>query len=296
MKEKGTVRKWRFGDRFDGRRLRTLPPYNALMPYIMKTRSGSSNSFTDSIEITETEKFLRSKRINGYPGMGFLHLFIAAYIKVAAEYPAVNRFVSGKRVFARNSIEFIMTVKKGLNIKSPETSIKVAFDPRDTIYDVYGKLNSEIEKVKNDERLNDTDSTAKTLMKMPRMLLKFVVRFLDILDYFGKLPKSLLKVSPFHGSVIITDLGSIGLPPVYHHLYEFGNLPVFIALGAKRKVREITPEGTAAEKKYIDFNLVMDERICDGFYFSQVIKIFKNYIRKPQPLETPAEKVVEDVE
>ena len=296
MGSKVRKRKKRFGDRFDGRRLRTLPPYNALMPFLMKTRVGSSNSFNDSIEISETERFLREKRMHGYPGMGLLHLFIAAYIRVAAQYPAVNRFISGQRAYARHNIEFMMTVKKGMSINSPETSIRVIFDRRDTIGDVYDKLNTEIRKVKGEGDTTDTDVTARVLMKMPRMLLKFVVSFLTTMDYFGKMPKSILKASPFHASVVITDLGSIGLPPLYHHLYDFGNMPLFIALGAKRKVREINAEGKVVEKKYIDYKLVMDERICDGFYFSQVIKLFKSLVRKPYVLDKPPETVVEDID
>ena len=296
MGDKTRKRKKRFGDRYEGRRIRTLPPYNALMPFIMKTRGGSSISYTDSIEISEAERFLREKRSGGYPGMGLLHLVIAAYTRVAAQYPAINRFISGQRAYARHNIELIMTVKKGMSVNATETSIRVIFDPRDTIGDVYDKMNTEIRKVKGDGDANDTDVTARVLMKVPRIFLKFVVSFLTTLDYFGKMPKSILKASPFHGSVVITDLGSIGLPPLYHHLYDFGNMPLFIALGAKRKVREITAEGKVVEKKYMDYKLVMDERICDGFYFSQVIKLFKSLVKKPRVLDTPPQSVVEDID
>jgi hypothetical protein len=289
-------RKKRFGDRPDGRRLRTIAPVNALMPFIMKTRNASDNSISDSIEITETERFLRKLRLEGYPGLGLLHLFIATYIRAVSQYPAINRFISGQRIFARNNIIFVMTIKKGMSINANETSIKVIFDPRDTIYDVYNKLNAEIEKVRGETGVDETEDAAKIFLKFPRIMLKFVVWLLGVLDYFGKLPKSILEVSPFHGSVIITDMGSIGTPPVFHHLYDFGNMPLFIGLGAKRKSRELAADGTVIEKKYIDFNLVMDERVVDGFYFSQVIKLFKSLVRKPESLTTPPEVVNEDVD
>lgn len=291
----GESRKRRIGDRSDGRRLRTLDPYNAMTPFIMKVKSDASNYFFDSAEISEAERYLRVRRLRGYPGMGILHLFIATYVRVAAFYPAINRFVSGQRVFARNHIEFVMTVKKEMRTDAPETSIKVIFDPHDTIFDVYEKLNKEIEKVKSKGEATDTDDVAKTLMKLPRLMLKLTVFLLEKLDYFGKMPKSILKASPFHGSVIITDLGSIGIPPIYHHLYNFGNMPVFIALGAKRKVFEFRKD-SIVERKYVDFKLVVDERICDGFYFSQAFKLFKSILRKPQVLDDPPETVVEDID
>jgi len=290
------VRKRRFGDRYDGRRLRSLDPYNAMTPYIMKLKSESSNYFSDSIEITEAERFLRSKRINGFPGMGLLHLFIAAFIRVASQYPGVNRFVSGQRIFARYNIEFIMTIKTELKTAASETSVKVVFDPKDTVEDVYRKLGAEIEKVKGAGEATDTDDVARILMKMPRLFLKFTVWVIVTLDYFGRLPKALLKASPFHGSVVITDLGSIGLPALYHHLYNIGNMPLFIAIGTKRKAYVPKQDGSAVERKYVDYTFSMDERVCDGFYFSQALKLFKSILHNPAILSDPPEAVVEDVD
>jgi len=292
----GTGRKRRIGDRREGRRLRTLDPINAMIPFIMRQRNDASQYFHDSLEITEMERYLRSKRINGFQGMGLLHAFIAMYIRTASMYPSINRFVSGQRVFARNNIEFVMVVKKELRIDAPETSIKVTFDPRDTIDDVYYKINEEIDKIRKKGEDTDTDDVARALIRLPRLILRATVSFLEFLDYFGRLPKAILKASPFHGSVIVTDLGSIGLPPLYHHLYNFGNIPLFVALGAKRKARELGADGAMIERKYLDYKMVMDERCCDGFYFSQAIKLFRSIMRKPQILDEPPETVVEDID
>jgi len=292
----GNGRKRRFGDRSDGRRLRSLDPYHAMMPFIMKTRNDGSNLMPDTAEITEAERFLRHKRLHGYPGMGLLHLFISTYVRTASQFPAINRFISGQRIYSRSHIEFVMTIKKEMRADAPETSIKVIFDLRDTISDVYKKLNSEIEKVKNKGEDTKTDDLAGMFMKLPRLTLKFIVRFLEFIDYFGMMPKSLLKASPFHASVIVTDLGSIGLPASYHHLYNFGNIPVFISLGAKRKAREVRHDGSIAERKYVDYMFTMDERCCDGFYFSQAYRLFKSLLRDPRVLDEPPETVVEDVD
>jgi len=289
-------RKKRPGDRRDGRRLRTLDPYNEMAPYIMKQKSESSNYFSDSIDIAAIENYLREKRRQGYRGIGFLHLFAAAYIRVISQYPAVNRFVSGQRIFARNNIEFVMTVKKGMRITASETSIKVIFDARDTVIDVFNKLSAAINKVKDDGDATDTDDVARIFMKMPRLILKFAVFFFTKLDYFGKMPKALLKASPFHGTIVITDLGSIGLPAIYHHLYNFGNIPVFIALGTKRKEYELKSDGKVELRKYIDYKFVADERVVDGFYFSQAFKLLKSVLKNPETLEVPPVTIVEDVE
>ena len=116
------------------------------------------------------------------------------------------------------------------------------------------------------------------------------------MDYFGLIPMSLLNVSPFHGSMIITDLGSLGIGPVYHHIYDFGTLPAYIAFGAKRKVTELDKDGTPVQRKYIDYKINTDERICDGYDYAMAFKYFKKYLRRPEELETPPEKVFHDVD
>jgi len=262
----------------------------------MREKSDASNYFSEAVEVSEIERFLRKKRINGYPGMGMLHLFIATYIRTASQYPAINRFCSGQRIYARENVDFIMIIKRQLKTDAKETTIKISFDRKDTIIDVYNKLSAEINKVRDDGASTSTDNIAGALMKFPRLILRFAVGFLEFLDYFGKMPKFIIDASPFHGSVIITDLGSIGLPAIYHHLYNFGNLPVFIALGAKKKVNELSMDGKVVSKKYIEFKFVVDERICDGFYFSQAFKVFKSLLRNPDELDIAPETVVEDIE
>lgn len=125
--------------------------------------------------------------------------------------------------------------------------------------------------------------------------MKATVSFLKTLDYFGCIPRKLTLLSPFHGSMAITSMGSLGIPPIYHHLYNFGNIPVFIAFGAKYYKNELKLDGTVERNKYIDYTVVTDERICDGFYFASALKVLKDCLYNPDKLDTPPETVVEDI-
>jgi len=287
--------KKRLGDRAEGRRIRTLDPIHTLMTYIMVKRNDACNYMTDSIEVTNIERYLREKRASGMPGLGMLHFMSAAYLRMVAKYPGINRFVSGQRIYARHGVELAMVIKSDMKIEAPETSIKIMFDASETIDDVYAKINSDIDKVKNSQATS-ADDVAGVFAKIPRLVLKFAIGLLGFLDYFGIMPKVVLDASPFHGSVIITDLGSVGLPPIYHHIYNFGNLPVFIALGTKRKVYELQKDGTVFEKKYVDVSFVLDERVVDGFYFSQVYRYFRAIMKNPYILDNPPDEVIRDID
>ena len=134
---------------------------------------------------------------------------------------------------------------------SPDTVIKVHFHPGDTARDVYEKFNAAVASAKDEMQNSGVDDAAGFLTSTPRLVLRFVVGLVKLLDYFGLAPKFLLELSPFHASVYFTSMGSLGIRPVYHHLYDFGTVPAFCAFGRKRRAEEIK-DGEVVEHKYMD--------------------------------------------
>lgn len=287
--------KRRFGDRKEGRLLRSLPAFAKFVPFIMPTRNDACNQYEESFEVSDVDRRLRKLRVDGNNGIGILHFIIAAYIRGVSMLPGMNRFVVGRRIYARDNIEVVMTVKRSLAIDATETTIKVVFEPTDTIFDVYRKMSEKMDEIKTVEGNNNTEDVAEAMCKAPRFLLRFALTILRIMDYFGWLPQSLLDASPFHGSMIITDLGSLRIGPIYHHIYNFGTLPVFISFGAKRHAYELDRHGNMVDRKYVDCKFVMDERTVDGHYYAQFLQAFRYICQHPEIVETPPSKVVEDV-
>ena len=293
---KSKKRRRRLGDRSDGRRLRTISPMLRFMPYIMPKRSDALNYYTDCFEITDIEAFCRSKVKSGMVDFSFLHILIAAYVRTISMRPALNRFVSGQKIYSRgDDISVVMTIKRSMKLSSPDTCIKVHFTPYDTIDDVYRKFDTIVQANKKEDEINSFDKLNRLLLLIPGLLCRWTVKFLNFLDYFGLLPKKILELSPFHGSMIITSMGSLGIKPIYHHIYDFGNLPLFISYGAKRSVVSLDKDGNVKKRKYIDVKVVMDERICDGYYYASVLKCMKRLVENPSLLEVPPEEVLEDV-
>lgn len=286
-----------WGDRSDGRRLRTMYPMDQMSPYIMVTRNESSNFFADAVEISAAERYIRQKRREGMPSFGLTHVILASYVRTVAKYPALNRFLSGQKVYSReDDIQVCMTIKKEMRTDAQESVVKLHLKPTDTAADVYRKFDKLVENVKNAPLNSDFDNTARALSLIPGVFLKFVVWLLKLMDYFGWLPRFLLEVSPFHGSMFITSMGSLGIPAIYHHLYNFGNLPVFCAFGCKRRANEVTAEGEVVQRKYMDLKFVLDERIVDGFYYATAIKHMNRILQHPEVLDQPPAEVNTDIE
>ncbi|MGM9590247.1 MAG: hypothetical protein ACI3V0_08775 [Faecousia sp.] len=287
-----------WGDRKDGRRIRTLHPMAQITSYFQVERNTCSNLFEESFEITNVDRYIRQKRREGMKDFGITHVLLAAYCRGVAKYPQLNRFISGQKVYSRGEdIQYCMVIKKEMTIDSPDTSIKVHLTPRDTAADVYEKLNAAVSSVKATQELDSSlDGLIMVLNLIPGIFMKFTVWFLKLLDYFGMLPAFLTELSPFHGSLFLTSMGSLGIKPIYHHLYDFGNLPVFGAFGIKRRAFEIQEAGSVVQKKYIDTKFVLDERIVDGYYYATFFKYYRRLLAHPELLDTPPTEVVRDID
>ena len=84
-----------WGDRTDGRRVRTLSPMAQITAYFQVERNTCSNLFEESFEISHVERYIRQKRREGYTDFGLTHVLLAAYVRGVAKYPQLNRFISG---------------------------------------------------------------------------------------------------------------------------------------------------------------------------------------------------------
>ena len=284
-----------WGDRCDGRLVRSLDPMTYVGIYSMPDRNGAHTMFADTLDATELDHYIHTRRKGDLPHLSAIQIFLTAYCRTIAEYPMVNRFISGQKIYTRDGdIVFNMTIKKKMTLDGEETVVKLHLTPEETLYTVSEKLEKLFEEGRKGDDL-EFDSVAGIIRLIPGVLKKFVFWFLKLLDYFGLVPKALLEVSPFHGTIFFTSMASLGIPPVYHHLYDFGNLPVFLCMGDKYKKKEIKDDGSVETRKYMKYTFVSDERICDGFCYSRALKAFRHYLQHPELLEVPPETVKRDV-
>lgn len=283
------VRKRSLKDRYDGRLIRSLDPFYKIIPYIMPTRLSAQVFFEEALDADVIESYIREKRAAGYKNFGFLHVLIAAIVRVLSQHPKLNRFIAGQKIYARNEILISFVIKKKLRDDASETTVKLSFKPEDTIFDVFEKVSFEVQNNKDEKVKNSVDHMTRLFMICPGFIVKFAIGFLEALDNRGLMPKVLNHLSPLHTSVFVTNVASLGIQPIYHHLYEIGTTSIFIAFGTKQRF-----EGS--EGKYIPLKIVADERIADGYAFASAFKMFKSIFKHPERLDHKPEHVVFDIE
>lgn len=280
-------------DRYDGWRVRNIDAVFGVIPFIMRTRLDSQNFFETEIRIDKLEKFIREHK-EDIPDLSLMHIFMAATVRLISQRPYLNRFVVHNKIYARNSITMSLMIKRTMSDDGTETLIKPEFEPEDTLIDVVRKVRELIELNMKDDAQNSTDVTAKLFRALPAWLVRFAIGLIRCSDNYGLLPKPIFRASPWHTSVFLTNLGSVGIGPIYHHLYEFGTCSLFVAMGKKYRKKETDIRGETYTAKYLGLKFVTDERVCDGHYYALSMRLFNKLLQNPEILLSPPEKVYVD--
>ena len=276
--------------RADGKRLRNTDPMYTVAAYVMSKRVDSMNMVTLDIPYDPIQEYLNKKRRKGV-SLSHRGVIIAAYLRTAAEFPLLNRFIMNCKPYARNEFCVAMVVLKSGQMDNGTMS-KMYFNMTDTIFDVNDTINKYVSDNREVPEKNGTEKMIKILLGAPGVL-RVGVGLFKFMDKHGLLPKKVIDMSPFHNSLCISNLASIRTNHIYHHCYEFGTTSVFITMGNLREV----PRRSGGEiifERCIPLGVVMDERICSGSYFALAFRKIRKYLRNPELLELPPEVVNED--
>ena len=275
--------------RKDGKRYHSSDMMYAIAPHIMAKRSDGCNSITVHIPYEPMHEYIVKKRAEGIR-LSHMALIIAAYARTASQHPAINRFVVNKNIYSRNELIVAMVVQRSVDAQS--TMGKLSFELTDTIFEINDKIN----KFVDDNRQEDSNETDALMHKLTKFsfLLRPAVCLLKWMDKHGLLPRAVIDASPFHCSMVISNLASIRTNHIFHHIYDFGTTTLLMAMGVTREV-PVRKHGEIEFVRSIPIGIVMDERICNGCQYALAFKRLEHYLKNPQLLETPPETILEDI-
>lgn len=272
--------------RSDGRRVKTINFLATMVPYIMTERSDATNLTSIEFPYEAVMNYINSHRKKGNKEISILASLIAAYVRTIAKYPEINRFVVGKKVYARKEIWVsFVTLKESWEGSGErvETVVKIKFRGDETLEEVVTVVNEEIEKNRKPGNNNNMDNFLNKLFAIP-VLPSAIVSLIKLLDKVGILPKSIINLSPFHTSVFFSNMASIRANPIFHHIYNFGTTSVFISLGLD-----------IADRKKYRMDIATDERICNGSSYVIAMRYLMTQLKNLEKLEIPPAEVKKDI-
>ena len=184
--------------------------------------------------------------------------------------------------------------KKVFSDKGGETLIYLRAREDDTLDAIHERIWEKVSRVrKADADEGSTMDAMGILAKLPRPVLQLVMWTLNVLDYFGRVPRALIDGDPNYASIFITNLGSIKLNAGYHHLNNWGTNSFFTVIGEKRMAHVVDKEGSDSIREVLEIGLTVDERIADGYYYAKTVKLLKHLLAHPELLERPIKEEVD---
>lgn len=279
--------KKRWGDRPDGRKARKITPYQAIIPFMMPKRCDAEVFLREKVDVTELKAYLEKKNASQDYRTTLFHAVLAAAAKTVFARPLLNRFVSGKHYYDRDRVTFCFLAKRKMADHAEGAEMIMQVYPSDTIDTISRRIVGEVDEVREGKDDNGTDNTMEILAKIPRCIMTPIFWVLNLLERYGWLPKSFMKVDPYHVTMFLSNLGSIQCDAAYHHLANFGTNSLFATIGYVRPQQVQMPDGSVQWREIMELCFTVDERIADGFYFARSIQLLKSYLTDPAQLDLP---------
>jgi hypothetical protein len=271
---------WR---RPDADLVRDVPDLRRIMPYVMRTRNESTVYFEQRIDVGNAERFVRAfNEAHPESRTTLLHVLLWACRQGLVEFPNVNRFIAGGRLYQRKGIWISYSAKQRMQKGAPLIVLKREFEPDESFAAMVAAMGEQLHTAKFSGGKNTVDGELKLVLMLPGFLRRLVFAAYPLLESYGMFPKSFIDNDPLYASMFLTDLGSLGLDPVFHHLYEYGNVGTFGVLGRARAEQIPNPDSGRLERKRIALiRWSFDERIEDGLYAGYGIKQVKRLFEDP---------------
>jgi len=270
-----------FRHRPDGDYVADVPAVRKIMPFIMPTRAESTVYFEQRIDLEKPMAFVQEFRAQTGLRVTMLHVYIWALGQIMRERPRLNRFTMGGRIFQRRGTWVSFSAKKAKTDDDPIILVKKQVDPAASFERLVRHVEGGIVEGRSDAP-SSTDKELALIFKLPAFLIMPLTRILMKLDQWGWLPGFFVEGDAMYTSVFIANLGSVGLDAGFHHLFEYGNCPIFMAIGQTKAELVIGPERQPVVRDMQTIRYTFDERIEDGLYCAQALERFKAMVEDPR--------------
>jgi hypothetical protein len=267
-----------FGRRPDARLVEELAPIRRFMPFISKRRNDSLVYFAQDVDVEAALAFVDEKnaaRPADAP-LTLFHLVLRALARVFDERSRLNRFTAGGRVWQRDGIWITFSAKQRMDDGAPIITVKRRFDLDESLAGMVDRLHAEL-RAGRSGRQTTSDREVGLLLRLPAFLTRAVVGLGRLGNELGLLPRAMIESDPMFSSIFVANLGSVGLEAGYHHLWEYGTIPIFCVVG------RIKPG--PRKRRIVTFKYTFDERVEDGLYCARSLELLRDLLANPEKLE-----------
>lgn len=281
------MKKRKFGDRKDAKRVRDVQSMNQIMIDLKPNRNLGEVYVNQKIDVTNLMEYYENyKKNNPNDNITLFHMFVMAIAKTIYNRPLLNRFVANRHVYEHNEIIISFVAKVEFIDSSEEVMVIVPIKESDTLKDVSNKIKSKVEEIRNKKNVKEgANSAIDILGKLPNILRVPIVGIFKWCDKKGILPAGLVKDNIYYSSIIVSNLGVLKVGGIYHNITDFGTCSGLVTMGEVKKEYVFDENGKKTEKYNCEFGITIDERIADGFYLIKSVHLIEKILNDPKLLE-----------
>lgn len=248
-----------------------------------------------SVPMDETLRYIEAFRAATGARLTVTHLMAKVMGAVLESVPEANAILRLGRVYLRRDIAVFFQVA----IEDPETGgidlsgVRVERPHARELVDIVREFEKSASRVRRREDSEGLEKSRKGLLRVPGILIGWVMRTLSLLNYGLNLDMRWAGIprDPF-GGAMVTNIGSLGLEGAFVPLVPFSRVPIIIAMGAVEDVARVE-DGKIVAKKQMRLFATFDHRIIDGTHAAKMVKVVKAFFDdpfarfgEPKPIET----------
>ncbi len=269
----------------DGQLIPDVHPYRVMLGHITPRRNEAIVYFDSYIPADRLLAYIAQARRRGgaLAEVDITHCLLGAVALALKENPRMNRFVAGRRLYQRSERAITFSAKRKRLDRDAKLATPKLVLPADGS-ETFAELCARVDRLIGAERKEGPtylDRELGLLTLLPRAVLVRGVPFFMWLDYHNLLPRSFIANDGMFTSVFVANLGSLNMDPGYHHLYEWGNCPVFLTAG-KIAERPTVVDGQVVAQKTLHLRWSFDERIDDGLNARFGIDTVRRILEDPE--------------
>lgn len=264
----------------DGVWIKNIHKYRTMLFYVMPTRNESVVYFDEYVDAENLQHYVAEMSERLEMPVGMTHAIVAASALAFSENPAMNKFVSGYRLYDRKGIWLSFSMKRQrMNQKAKLAVVKQQFHEHHTFKTMCEEINAKI-NVNRSGKKTYADKEYDLFTAVPRPVLHRMYKVFRQLNYWNLLPGAFIDPDPMHTGMFIANLGSVKMGAGYHHLYEWGTCPLFLMVGQVED-RPVVRDGEVVVRPILHLRFSYDERIDDGLTAGYGIASVKSALEDP---------------
>jgi len=235
-----------------------------------------------TIKMDEALRYLEAFREKTGKRLTVTHMVAKAIGAMLEQVPDANALLRWSSIYERDRVAvFFQVMMENPDTGQLDLSGATIYDPHEkSLEEIVDDFTAKVSRVRGgtDEQFKNSRGM---MSLMPQWAVGPMLKVTSFLSYtlnldmtWAGMPKDLF------GSVMITNVGTLGLPYALVPLVPYSRVPLLLALGSIDE-RPVAEDGEVVVRKVMDVGATFDHRILDGGHAAKMRRIVSEWMEHP---------------